>query len=434
MIRDTSRAAQAPSPERTYLAVPYAEKDDAKQLGAKWDRSEKAWYVPAGMELEAFAPWMPAKGSVHIAVDANPAEQFAEALRESGLHLDGAPQMDGQLHRVRAEGDRGAERSGAYSGHLDGRPAGFIQNHRTGLKQNWKASGQAAALDARDRAQMAAEAAQKRHDRAHEREQQAERVAQQVDAIWKAATPVKAHPYLAYKGVQSHGLRQDEAGRLLVPVQDADGRLWSVQKISTDGFKQFQEGGRVEGGHFVIGDVRQPGPILIAEGYATAATLHEMTGMPAIVAFNAGNLLPVAKTYRALDPGRNIYVAGDDDWQRATELDGQGRPKTNVGRVKAEEAAAAIGGQAVFPAFAPGMHGTDWNDLAQMQGRPIAADMLRHSIAVADREQAVKALGAIREEAVHGPSQETGRADDRARRTSSRERTLVQQPDQGHEW
>ena len=46
--------------------------------------------------------------------------------------------------------------------------------------------------------------------------------------------------------------------------------------------------------HFTIGDMRQPGPVLIAEGYATAATLHEMTGMPAIVAFNAGNLLPVA--------------------------------------------------------------------------------------------------------------------------------------------
>jgi phage/plasmid primase-like uncharacterized protein len=312
-------------------------------------------------------------------------------------------------------------------------PAGFIQNHRTGVKQNWKASGQAAALDSRDRAQMAAEAAQKRHGRAHEREQQAERVAQQVDAIWTAATPVEAHPYLADKGVQSHGLRQDEAGRLLVPVQDADGRLWSVQKIGADGFKQFQEGGRVEGGHFAIGDVRQPGPLLIAEGYATAATLHEMTGLPAIVAFNAGNLLPVAQTYRALERDRAIYIAGDDDQQRAAEPDAQGRPKVNVGRVKAEEAAAAIGAQAVFPAFGPGMTGTDWNDLAQMQGRPSAADMLRQSIAIADREQAVKALGLIREEALHPLSQESGRAEDRARTTSRRGRILVQQLDQGHE-
>jgi antirestriction protein ArdC/phage/plasmid primase-like uncharacterized protein len=417
MIRETSPAMQTPSPERTYLAVPYAEKDDAKQLGAKWDRAEKAWYVPAGLSLEAFTPWLPAKGSVHIAVDANPVEQFAAALRDSGLQLEEPPQMDGQLHRVRAEGDHGAERSGAYRGHLDGRPAGFIQNHRTGVKQNWKASGQAAALDARDRAQMAAEAAQKRHDRAQEREQQAERVAQQVDAMWAAATPVDAHPYLADKGVQSHGLRQDESGRLLVPVQDADGRMWSVQKIGKDGFKQFQEGGRVEGGHFVVGDLHQPGPVLIAEGYATAATLHEMTSMPAIVAFTAGNLLPVAQTYRSLDEGRTIYIAGDDDQQRATELDGQGRPKVNVGRLKAEEAAAAIGGQAIFPAFSGPAIGSDWNDLTQMEGWHRAESVLRQAIAVADREQALHRPGA---------DQHIGRLMDQVERVADRERTLVQ--------
>ena len=110
--------------------------------------------------------------------------------------------------------------------------------------------------------------------------------------MWTAATPAQAHPYLADKGVQPHGLRQDEAGRLMVPVQDADGRMWSLQRIGRDGFKQFQEGGRVEGGHFAIGDVQKQGPLLIAEGFATAATLHEMTEMPVIVAFNAGNFLP----------------------------------------------------------------------------------------------------------------------------------------------
>ena len=399
MIRENSPAMQPPSPERTYLAVPYAEKDDAKQLGAKWDRAEKAWYVPAGADLEAFTPWLPAKGSVHIAVDTNPAEQFAEAIREAGLQLDGPPLMDGQLHRVPVEGDKGRDRSGAYTGHLDGRPAGFIQNYRTGVKQNWKASGQAAALGAKDRAQLAAEAAQKRLDRAREREQQAERTAQQVDALWTAATPAQAHPYLTDKGVQAHGLRQDEAGRLMVPVQDADGRMWSVQRIGKDGFKQFEEGGRVEGGHFVIGDVKRPGPLLIAEGFATAATLHEMTDMPSIVAFNAGNLLPVAQTYRGLYPDRAIYIAGDDDRHREQERDAQGRPKINVGRVKAEQAAEAIAGQAVFPTFPLDSMGTDWNDLAQTQGRSQAADLLRQAIAIGDREQAAQGLTAARDAA-----------------------------------
>jgi len=271
LIRETSPALQPPGPERTYLAVPYDEKDDARQLGARWDRTEKAWYVPAGVDLEAFTPWLPAKGSVHIAVDADPAEQFAEAIRACGLRLDGPARMDGQRHRLPVEGDQARERSGAYQGQLDGRPAGVIRNHKTGVRVNWTASGPAAALGARDRAQMAAQAAEKRHDRARGRERQAERTAQQVDALWTAATPARAHPYLADKGVQAHGLRQDADGRLMVPVQDADGRIRGLQRIGKDGVTRFEPSDRVEGGHYVIGDVTRPGPLLIAEGFATVA-------------------------------------------------------------------------------------------------------------------------------------------------------------------
>lgn len=382
--------AMTTSDDRTYLAVPYDEKDDAKALGAKWDRWAKAWYVPAGVDLEAFAPWLPARDSVHIAVDIDPREEFAQALRESGLRINGLPEMDGRLYRVPAEGDKGGERSGAYVGHLDGRPAGYIQNFRTGQRINWKASGQATALDAQDRAQMAAEAAQKRLERAAERERQYERTAQEVDAIWTTAAPAQAHPYLAEKGVASHGLRQDALGRLLVPVQDTDGKLWSFQRIGTDGFKQFYEGGRVESGHYVIGDLAKPGPVLIAEGYATAATLHELTGRPAIVAFNAGNLMSVAQTYRQLYPDREIYIAGDNDHRREAE----GKP--NVGREKAEEAAAAIGGFALLPSFAENELGSDWNDVARNQGADAARQQLAVAMAIAAREQTVRDMATDR--------------------------------------
>ena len=421
MIQE-NHPAMTTADDRTYLAVPYAEKDDAKQLGAKWDRQAKAWYVPAGAALEPFAPWLPARDSVHIAADTDPAQQFAEALRECGLRPDGPVQMDGQMHRVPVEGDKGRERSGAYVGHLDGRPAGFIQNFKTGVKTTWKAAGQAMALGAQDRARMAAEAAQKRQERAAERERQYERTAQEVDALWTAAAPVTAHPYLEAKGVPSHGLRQGAdgqtimvqdregndrtvsiAGRLLVPVADADGRKTSLQFIEPNGAKMFMPDGRVEGGHFVIGDLAQPGPVLIAEGYATAATLHEMTGMPAVVAFNAGNLLPVAETYRQLHPGRPIYIAGDNDHRR--EADG----KPNVGREKAEEAAMAVGGFALLPGFAEQDTGSDWNDLARGQGMDIARRQLKDAVAIAEREQMVRDAVAGRLERDEDRSHATGR-------------------------
>jgi putative DNA primase/helicase len=312
--------------DRTYLAVPYAEKDDAKRVGAKWDRQAKAWYVPAGVGLKAFTPWLASRDSVYIADAFDPAEQFAEALRACGLRPDGPVQMDGQMHRVPVEGDKRNERSGAYVGHLDHRPAGFIQNFKTGLKTTWKVTGPAAALGAEDRARVAAEAAQSRHERALERERQYERAAQRVDAIWTAATPIEVHPYLAEKGVPSHGLRQSVdgqtitvqdregieyevsiTGRLLIPVADANGRMMSLQFIDAAGTKMFMPNGRVESGHFAIGDLEKPGPLLIAEGYATAATLHELTAMPTVVAFNAGNLAPVAEAVRQLQPDRIIY-------------------------------------------------------------------------------------------------------------------------------
>lgn len=392
-------APPPPATERTYLAVPFDEKDEAKQLGARWDRGTKAWYVPAGSDLEAFAAWLPAKDSVHIAVEANPVEQFTQALHEMGLRPDGPIMTDGSLQRVPVDGDRGKERSGAYKAHLDGKPAGYIQNFKTNTRTNWKANAQAASLGAQDRAQLAAEAAQKRHERAHEREQQAERAAEQVDALWAAATPCEAHPYLAAKGVQAHGLRQDEAGRLLVPVQDADGKIWSVQRISADGFKQFHEGGRIEGGHFVIGDVKRPGPLLIAEGFATAATVHELTDMPAIVAFNAGNLASVALTYRSLYPERAIYIAADNDHLREAE----GKP--NVGRESAERAAALTGGHVLLPAFAGNGPGSDWNDFAKLRGADVAQKQLNGAIAIASREQAVQERAAARERTERGERQ-----------------------------
>lgn len=383
--------------DRTYLAVPYDEKDEAKALGAKWDAREKAWYVPAGTNLDAFRSWLPVTDSpVAIETDGDPREEFAAALRDCGLIVEGSVEMDGKLHRIRVQGDKGPARSGAYVGHLDGRPAGFIQNFKTGRKVNWKASGETRVLSAQDLAQLAAEAAQKRHGRALEREETWHRTARQLAAMLTASIVAEAHPYLEAKGVRSHGLRQDEDGRLLVPVQEADGTVWSVQKIGRDGFKHFAENSRVEGGHFVIGDLNKPGPLLIAEGYATAATVHELTEQPAIVAFQAGNLLSVAEIYRARFPERAILIAGDDDRHNEDTIGPDGRLKRNVGREKAEEAAAAIGGQAIFPVFAAGDKGTDWNDLAQSQGKKHARILLQAAFRRAERQQLVQGLTSVR--------------------------------------
>jgi len=117
--------------------------------------------------------------------------------------------------------------------------------------------------------------------------------------------------------------------------------------------------------------------------------------MPAVVAFNAGNLAPVAQTYRQLHPDRPIYIAGDNDHRREAE----GKP--NVGREKADEAAVAIGGFVLLPAFAQQDAGSDWNDLVRGQGRDAARQQLMAGIAIAEREQVVRSHAVSRDE---GPS------------------------------
>jgi len=50
---------QAKSVEKTFLTVDYKDKNEVKKLGAKWDKKEKSWYVPAGQDTAPFEKWIP---------------------------------------------------------------------------------------------------------------------------------------------------------------------------------------------------------------------------------------------------------------------------------------------------------------------------------------------------------------------------------------
>jgi phage/plasmid primase-like uncharacterized protein len=309
--------------------------------------------------------------------EADALADFAAMLSQAGLRLSGPPEMDGRMRRVAVDGDRRGRKSGAYVGHLDGWPAGYIRNHKTGEEPRWKADRPMRPMMEAERAVLAAETAAKSAERMRERLRLQDRAARMAQRMWAAAAAVTAHPYLATKGVQSHGLRQDRHGRLLVPVQGADGQLWGVQRVGTDGSKLFLKGARTEGGHMLIGASLKPGsPLLVAEGYATGATLHEATGLPVAVAFNAGNLLAVAKAYRAADPSRPIVIAGDNDHH----LPQRPVPLPNVGKEKAEAAAAAVDGVVALPTFPMGDRGSDWNDFARRQGHATVVVAVRQAV------------------------------------------------------
>ena len=139
--------------------------------------------------------------------------------------------------------------------------------------------------------------------------------------------------------------------------------------------------------------------MLIAEGYATAATLHELSGKVTIAAFNAGNLVHVAETYRRLYPDRAIYIAGDNDHRR----EAHGNRMSGV--KKAEQCfAAAIDGFALLPNFAEDDLGSDWNDLMRSQGVGAARQQLGVAMAIAERERIVRDMSTVRDRELN-PSQ-----------------------------
>ncbi|NMM43915.1 DUF1738 domain-containing protein [Rhodospirillaceae bacterium KN72] len=363
------QTAEPESKTRHFLTVPFEEKEAAKAAGAKWDKRAKSWYAPDGADLDQLARWVTPSDKARNEVD--PVAEFTIFLQDAGLQIDGAPQMDGDWHRVSVEGDKPGQKSGSYRGFLDGAPNGQAMNFKTGEKSlKWVATGNTLSKEEIDRARRAVE--ERRVERERELQERQELAATWSDVQWRTASergaPSPEHPYLLAKGVAAHGLLEDATGQLMVPLRDAAGKTWNIQRISPEGEKRFLKGGRKAGLYHVIGEIDAKGPVVIGEGYSTAATIHEATGYPVVVAFDAGNLRPVAETIRETYPEARIFVAADDDHAK----------DRNAGLRKGEEAAKAVGGIAVNPGLTPaereaGM--TDFNDKARSAGKAVVKDI-----------------------------------------------------------
>jgi len=291
---------------------------------------------------------------------------FTESLRAAGLVVEHV-RADGHLHRCGTT-DRPRGKDGAYRIHLDAPACCWWKNWRTGDE------GSRTAKPDKDLTPAERKALRKRITAARKEaeEEQATRWAASAKlarTIWeRAGSATDAHPYLQRKGIPAlAGIRQREwrgAVELVLPVLDASGQLVSLQFIlpekPADGpDKRFLKGGRTAGGYFPIPakDGSKDGPLLIAEGYATAASLHLATGHACLVAFNAGNLLPVARMARDKYPDREIILCADNDCETMKE-----GKAWNPGVEAATRAAQAIGGKL---AVCPALDGdkSDFNDM-----------------------------------------------------------------------
>ena len=293
--------------------------------------------------------------------------EFTAAMATAGIVTDDTITPDGQLHRIHIEGQRRGTRNGAYILHDDHSPAGWWMDFVTGITGTWAAHGRFR-MDEEIRRKIAEARAQRQAEQLEKHQAAALRARE----IWHQANPCDAHPYLERKGVKAHGLRVADWKKwvggpsnwntvtipdaLLIPLRDTAGAIWNVQAIFPETHpalqrdKDFLSGARKSG---LFHEIGTPTPtIMICEGYATGGTVYEVTGQHTFIAFDAGNLKPVAMIVRDRFPRAEIIIAGDND--RHTP--------GNPGLTKAREAALAVGGKVSVPPIPDGAEGSDWND------------------------------------------------------------------------
>lgn len=285
-------------------------------------------------------------------------QELKDQLARDGFHLPEI-RLDSTIVRF----DRNGRRNNAW----------FIgwQNHTVQggepyvycLYGDW-AEGNEQRVWASRKLSRADQAASKSQYEAAKRKAEEEKKIKQKEAAEKAerrlaTAPDKGlTPYCRRKNIdQLYGCRVHEFDTLLVPVRDVTGKIWGLQSIFEDGAKRFSMGTKVDGHLHLIGEIGDE--VLLCEGFATGVTLHRATGKPVACAFNAGNLLPVAKALRVAYPDVKITVCADDD--RHLEA--------NVGVEKAEKAAMIAHGVLVVPRFTDlESQGTDFNDLEMAEG------------------------------------------------------------------
>lgn len=358
---------------RTWLAVPPEETEAVKNAvpplnGRKavaWDPEKKLWYAEAGTDLSLLKRWLPRPQE--MSMDAgDPVTEFRQVLENAGLVLEKDPEMDGEIHRVPTRDDRRGSQSGAYKAYLDGRPSGWYRDYRSADNSptTWTFS-RAENIDPLARLHLKASAQQNRDEKERKLQQQYNKQAGYARSYLNGLPQATAHEYLTRKGIRAApGVRLNNKNELVIPFSNGRGEIRSYQRIPVTGGKDARilKGSEKSGNWFAFGTPENGRPLLFAEGYATAASLHEATGHPVLMTIDADNMINVAKNARKIWTDSPFVFCADNDHQR----------KINKGVSSAKKAAASTHGEVIIPAFteaekAQGL--TDFNDLDASRGR-----------------------------------------------------------------
>ena len=175
--------------------------------------------------------------------------------------------------------------------------------------------------------------------------------------------------YLMNKGLVGFIFPVLPDGSLLLGLVDESGTVTVAQTITQQGEKRLLAGSAKRGAYHAVNEADAPQSVLIAEGLATALSVHlARPEALTVCAIDAGNLQPVAQAMHQRYPNAQIIIAADNDIK-------PGEP--NIGKDAAEKAAKAVSGWVALP---PTVKKADWNDYHQQHGLEAATTAFKNSM------------------------------------------------------
>lgn len=304
------------------LAVPYEEKDQAKALGAEWDKDGKFWFCQES-EKDKFFQWdiKNVENKVKSDIPLNIEEEFLNRIKAGGV-IENTVIADGEKHRIAVDGDKGKEQSGFYVLHADGVANGYFINNRTGEEIKWSSKEHSYnSMTPEEKAEMKALYNAKKAEREQADTILTEKAEKALYAKFMNKEAINEHTYLSNKMVEpTQNIYAGNDNTITVPLYNVDGRLKSAQYISEDGEKRFAKNTNKVGAFHVVdgnaADLKSATSIIVAEGYATAASINEAVkepGLKVIAAMSASNIEHAVKAITEKYPAINIVIAADND-------------------------------------------------------------------------------------------------------------------------
>ena len=285
---------------------------------------------------------------------------YQQHMQANGIENPPSVIQDGRIHRFKTKKNK---KNGWYIAYQNPEIIVYGDWTEPDIKHVYRSDG-GTQLSAAERQAIEA----KRNEAKLKADARKVRNAKRLERFFNACQPLTTHQYINAKQVTGYNLKEYRSNKrhlLLIPMKNTDRQITGMQLIYPNGFKRYARGSQTKAVYFGIGTPDDV--IYIAEGYATAATIHAVTGKAVAVAFSTGNLLDITGYMKQCFTGAKVIVACDNDrWSSVNTVKGK---QDNPGLYYGKRAAELTGCNYRLPQFTNlDSKPTDFNDLYVAEG------------------------------------------------------------------